>query len=86
MAVTIDIGSNLETAAPSRISLGVQGAGASVTVLNVAGATLDHFIDLHSSAAFSKTAGQSQTHSAGPVWLVPRGRVTVKLTGGIYGS
>ena len=86
MARTLDIGSNLETAAPPTVAVGVAAAGASVTVTNVAGPSLNHHTDLHASAAFTTTAGQSQTHTSGPVWLRPTGRTTIKLTGGSYGS
>lgn len=84
MSRTLDIGTNLETAAPETVCLSIQGG--TVTVKNVSGPTLNQHYDLHSTVpAFTTTAGNSQTHTtSGPVFLKPTGRTTITLTGAGY--
>lgn len=91
MAVTIQIGSALETASPEIVAVGGASAATNVTVKNVAGPTLAHHTDQHTlhnsgNAAFTTTAGNSQVHNQPLVWLVPSGATVVTLTGSIYGS
>ena len=80
MATTLDIGSNAEVAAPPIVAIALQG---STTVKNVAGPTLKHYTDLNNpTAAFTTTAGNTQTHSTvGLVHLHPGGRTTITITG-----
>ena len=88
MAVTLDIGTALETAAPETVAV-VASAANPATVKNVAGPVLNHHTDIHtlrSAPAFTTTAGNSQTHSQPLVWLSPTGRTTITLTGSVYGS
>jgi len=62
-------------------------AGETVTVLNVAGTTLNYYKDTASPPVGTIAAAASQAFNQ-PVWIQPQapGRTTVQVTGGKHGK
>lgn len=57
----------------------------SVVVNNVAGATLNYYLNTCSAPAGTIAAAASVTFTT-PVWIQSQGRSSVRLTGGKYGA
>jgi hypothetical protein len=60
-------------------------AAETVTVKNVAGATVNYYANTCSAPAGTLAAAASQAFTA-PAWIQSQGRTTVQLTGGKYGA
>lgn len=78
----MNVGDNASTQ-PNFVTVGVTPGG-SVTLTNVAGSSLNYFLNGIDGAATALTATNSATLTQ-PTWIQSAGVTAITLAGGIYG-